>query len=158
MPREEAIEELAESLQRMMPELSLEEARRQAQQMLDEAEREDAKAHKREQKAAERRRQKEAERLAKPPLTHEDAYWRHYNSNPHPPQSKEGRAWLKENPWFEFNGKRWRRETSPMKSNSGKTIVAWNPTYYAEDGEIVKGFHRAPNRRNDPNRNWGLPE
>lgn len=147
---EDDIEELAESLQRMMPEISPEEARRQARKMLEEAEQEGEKERKREQRAE--------ERLAKPPLTHEDAYWRHYNSNPHPPQSKEGRAWLKENPWFEFNGKRWRRETSPMKSNSGKTIVAWNPTYYAEDGEVVKGFHRAPNRRNDPDRNWGLPE
>jgi hypothetical protein len=107
-----------------------------------------------------RRKQEEQEaaRLAMPPVSHEDAYWRHWKKCPHPQHSPESRQWIKDNPWFEFQEKLWRRTARPMRSNSGKHIVGWNVDYTSQDGVAVEGARVPPNRRNDPLRNWGLPE
>jgi hypothetical protein len=101
------------------------------------------------------RQAKRRERLAKPPVDHEDAFWRHYNGCQTPDERK---ALIKGISKFEFEGGLWTRRTMPMRSNSGKNVMSWNPTYVSESGLVV-GEGRGPlNRRNDPKRNWGLPD
>jgi hypothetical protein len=101
---------------------------------------------------------KEATRLAQPPATHEDAYWRHWENCPYPKYSSESKQWIKNNPWFDFDGKKWKRHASAMRSNSGKSVQGYNVTFVSEDGEQVQGKKPTLNRRNDPARNYGLPE
>lgn len=103
----------------------------------------------------------EAKRLArrsKPPVDHEDAYWRHVNGSPYPTYSDDHKVWITENPKFEFQGVLWTRFTRPMKSNSGKTTMAWNPYYVSEDRHMVGEGPAPKNRRNDSRRDWGLPD
>jgi hypothetical protein len=127
-------------------------------QMVAELERKESANRKRSETMEAKAAAKRAERLSRPPVDHEDAYWRYVDTCPFLPYTEERKAWLRDNPRFEFEGKRWRREVAPMRSNSGKTVVAWNPSYVAEDGERVQGDRAPKNRRNDPDRNWGLPE
>ena len=44
------------------------------------------------------------------------------------------------------------------KSNSGKSITARLTVFKASDGRIVSNGEQTLNRRNDPARNWGLPD
>jgi rubredoxin len=92
------------------------------------------------------------------PRTVKDAYFRHYYSNPYPPRSKEGKAWLKDHPRFAWDGAVWRWSYSVMLSNSGKSVRDYGQTFFAEDGRTSADPRLPPNRRNDPERNWGLPE
>ncbi len=121
-------------------------------------ERRSAAAKKRSETMRLKREAAEAARLAKPPVSLEDAYYRHWRTCPHPKYSEGSKRWIQENPWFEFEGKRWQRRASFMRSNSGKTTSLRSVTYFAEDGEKVTEESSPLNRRNDPDRNWGLPE
>jgi hypothetical protein len=118
------------------------------------------------QKRAEQRRlDREAKREAareerrRNPKSPIDAYYNHMeNCPPGWLDPKERRAWKKENPTFEFNGVTYRDHWSPQRSNSGKT-TRWMSYLTGSDGSsvLIKDEH-INNRRNDPERNWGLPE
>lgn len=83
------------------------------------------------------------------------AYWKWVEEScPHPPYSKERTAWLRSN-HFPFDGTLWARSATPMLSNSGKSVRAWSVVYRGEDGRHV-ARDALSNRRNSPERNWGL--
>jgi len=82
------------------------------------------------------------------------AYWAWIEANCPYPKGKERNAWLKANP-FVHNGVAYVRDSSPMRSNSGKTVVAWS-VWFRGPGGVVISNEVEPNRRNDANRNWGL--
>jgi hypothetical protein len=86
----------------------------------------------------------------------EDAYWRWVRrESPHPEHSPEARRWRQETP-FLHRGARYTRDRSVMRSNSGKTVVGGRTTFSGPDGTMFAGERPALNRRNDPERNWGL--
>ena len=61
---------------------------------------------------------------------------------------------------FETDGQTWTRSASYRSSNSGKTKY-WTITYRSASGRVFtggSGATRPLNRRNDPERDWGLPE
>ena len=61
---------------------------------------------------------------------------------------------------FVFEGETWTRSASAVSSNSGKTKY-WTVTYTSASGRTTtggSGATRLVNRRNDPERDWGLPE
>ena len=58
----------------------------------------------------------------------------------------------------EYDGKTWERSWSPMMSNSGKTVIDADTIFRGADGRVIYKARGNPNRRNDPDRNWGLPE
>jgi hypothetical protein len=97
----------------------------------------------------------ERRRTPKSPI---DAYYNHMEKCPYYSGTKERRAWKKENPTFEFNGITYQDHWSPQMSNSGKT-QRWMGYLTGSDGNsiVIKDEH-INNRRNDPKRNWGLPE
>ncbi|WP_027518477.1 hypothetical protein [Bradyrhizobium sp. WSM1417] len=117
-------------------------------------------------KDAEKRRREEAEhqewlakrderrRNPKSPL---DAYRNWLEQCPHPSGSKQRKEWKRTNALL-FNGVTYVDHWSPQRSNSGKT-TRWHGWLTGSDGshhEIVD--EHTNNRRNDPKRNWGLPE
>ena len=87
-----------------------------------------------------------------------DAYCNHMESCPPFWLEKERLAWKKANPTFEFSGVTYRDHWSPQRSNSGKT-TRWMGYLTGSDGSKIeiKDDH-INNRRNDSERNWGLPE
>lgn len=93
------------------------------------------------------------------PLTFEhleDAYWRWVNrACPHPPHLAEARRWRDETA-FEYRGVRYTRHRHVMRSNSGKSIVGGSTVFHGSDDSVYRNEPPAPNRRNDPKRNWGL--
>ncbi|MCA1376474.1 MULTISPECIES: hypothetical protein [unclassified Bradyrhizobium] len=122
------------------------------------------KAEEKEKRREERRLAREAERAAareerrRNPKSPIDAYYNHMEKCPHASGTKERRAWKKENPTFEFNGVTYRDDWSPQLSNSGKT-TRWMGYLSGSDGSTHEIMNEhANNRRNDPKRNWGLPE
>lgn len=60
---------------------------------------------------------------------------------------------------FEHEGHQIIRNATPQRSNSGKSISRWVVTFHVTppDGETyVVPDPGSSNRRNDPDRNWGL--
>ncbi len=121
------------------------------------------KAAAKEKRAEERRLAREAKREAereerrRNPKSPVDAYYNHLEKCPFPSWEKANRrTWKKENPTFEYNGITYRDHWSPQLSNSGKT-TRWAGYLTGSDGStiVIKDDHMN-NRRNDPERNWGL--
>lgn len=99
-------------------------------------------------------RREERRRNPKTPI---DAYRNWMEQCPHPSGSKKRKEWKQANPLV-FNEVTYVDHWSPQLSNSGKT-TRWHGWLSGSDGshhEIVD--EHINNRRNDPNRNWGLPE
>jgi DNA-binding MarR family transcriptional regulator len=99
-------------------------------------------------------RREERRRNPKSPI---DAYRNWMELCPHPSGSKKRREWKQTNPLV-FNGITYIDHWSPQRSNSGKT-TRWHGWLRGSDGshhEIID--EHINNRRNDPKRNWGLPE
>jgi hypothetical protein len=101
----------------------------------------------------------------KPVNYHEiDQAWWDWGRDNYTGRSKSDRALVK---WmyanmaaFVFDGETWTRSATSLASNSGKTSY-WNVTYTSTGGRTAtggSGASRPINRRNDPERNWGLPE
>lgn len=92
----------------------------------------------------------------------EQAFWDWVNKGCPGKSSNARGKWMREHQGeFEYDGTKWTRSASPMRSNSGKTVVHWTIGFKGEDGRIVHNLDISPpvkNRRNDPDRNWGLPE
>jgi hypothetical protein len=105
-------------------------------------------------------REAEREERRRNPKCPIDAYYNQMEKCPYSylANPKERREWKKQNPTFEFNGVTYRDHWSPQLSNSGKT-PRWMGYLTGSDGSsiMIKDEH-INNRRNDPNRNWGLPE
>jgi len=64
-------------------------------------------------------------------------------------------AWLEAHP-LRHRGVTFQVDRGEMASNSGKSIVARWTDYYGSDGSVYAAARPAPNRTNDPERNWGL--
>lgn len=123
------------------------------------------KADEKERRKEERERARQAasqaacEERRRNPKSPIDAYYNHMDNCAFSwLKPKERRAWKKDNPTFEFNGVTYRDHWSPQRSNSGKT-TRWIGYLTGSDGSsiMIKDEH-INNRRNDPERNWGLPE
>lgn len=86
----------------------------------------------------------------------EQAFWDWVNKKcPFKTPRARGK-WMNENS-FECDGTTWTRSSTPMKSNSGKTIVDRSTYFVGADGRRFESLAGTPNRRNDPDRSWGLP-
>jgi hypothetical protein len=86
----------------------------------------------------------------------ETAWWKWVDTNC-PSKSPRARGRWMYNNAFSYDGTTWRRNSCGYKSNSGMSIVAREVAYISADGRAVhKGIDRRINRRNDPERNWGL--
>jgi hypothetical protein len=57
---------------------------------------------------------------------------------------------------FEYDGTTWTREWNPVMSNTGKSVVDSTEIFRGADGRVIYKAAGKPNRRNDPDRNWGL--
>ncbi|KEA04501.1 MULTISPECIES: hypothetical protein [Rhizobium/Agrobacterium group] len=101
---------------------------------------------------------KKAERLALPPVDLDEAWRRHADTCPHPAYSQAATGWFRENKSFDFDGTAWRRERRFQTSNSGKSKRLRSITYHGADGRVVTSYDEGPNRRNDSDRDWGLPD
>ncbi|WP_156381073.1 hypothetical protein [Aminobacter sp. DSM 101952] len=126
--------------------------------MLDEVERRDAANRKRSETMKAKSAAKRAERLARPPANLDEAWARHADTCPHPAYSLAAQTWFRENLRFYFDGTFWRRERRYQTTNSGKGRRLRSLTYYGEDGRVVTTHEVGPNRRNDPDRDYGLPD
>lgn len=86
------------------------------------------------------------------------AWWDWVNTNC-PSKAKRARGkWMHENV-FAFDGTTWRRDRGTQKSNSGKTTETTHETFHGADGRVIGRDHGVLlNRRNDPARDWGLPD
>ena len=88
--------------------------------------------------------------------TLETAYWGWVdNTCSFPRGSNKRKHWLKDNAAFEMNGTIYTRSAHPMWSNSGKSITGWLRSFTGSDGTVISN-DQIRNRRNDPDRNWGL--
>lgn len=86
----------------------------------------------------------------------EEAWWEWVNKNcPHKSPRARGK-WMYENT-FEYDGTTWTRSYQAMKSNSGKSTVDSSTYFVGSDGRRFEKEAGSPNRRNDPERNHGLP-
>jgi hypothetical protein len=101
---------------------------------------------------------KKAARLALPPTNLDDAWKRHSSTCPHPAYSQAATDWFRENRNFAFDGTVWRRERRFQRTNSGKGERLRSITYYGDDGRVISAYDEGSNRRNDPERDWGLPD
>jgi hypothetical protein len=119
---------------------------------------------KKHRKAAARRAAKQAERKKQSeerrrnPQSPIDAYWNYIEKCPFDSftQPKERKEWKRENSTFEFNGVTYNNHWFSQRSNSGKTSELYG-CLKGSDGSLI--WIREPpakNRRNDPERNWGL--
>ena len=109
--------------------------------------------------AREAKREAEREERRRNPKSPIDAYYNYVERCPFSRwEPKQRRAWKNDNPTFEFDGVAYRDHWSPQLSNSGKT-TRWMGYLTGSDGSsiLIKDDH-INNRRNDPERNWGLPE
>jgi DNA-binding MarR family transcriptional regulator len=99
-------------------------------------------------------RREERRRNPKTPI---DAYRNWMEQCPHPSGSKKRKEWKRTNPLM-FNGVTYIDHWSPQLSNSGKTTRrhGWLTGSDGSTHEIIN--EHINNRRNDPKRNWGLPE
>lgn len=120
-----------------------------------ELERKDAEERKREEARHQEwlARREERRRNPKGPI---DAYYNWMEQCPHP-SGKKRKQWKIDNPLV-FNGVTYVDHWSPQLSNSGKT-TRWAGWLTGSDGShhTITDEH-INNRRNDPKRNWGLPE
>ncbi len=126
--------------------------------MLAEAEKRDAANKKRSATMRAKAAAQKAARLTQPPANLDDAWQRHAETCPYPPYSDEASAWFREHSRFEFDGTTWRREKTYQKTNSGKGKRLRSITYYGADARVVTTYDAGANRRNDPERDWGLPD
>ena len=96
--------------------------------------------------------------MAVTPSELENAWWRWVDENC-PKKSRTGRGkWMRENE-LSYGGTVWSRYRESMRSNSGKTHYTTSLSFHAADGRTVAEKMDLPlNRRNDPDRNWGLHE
>jgi len=101
---------------------------------------------------------RKAAELSQPPRDLDEAWRRHADQCPHPAYSTAARTWFREHPSFEFDGTSWTRKVRRERSNSGKTMQLRSIVYHGADGRTVTAFDDGPNRRNDPDRDWGLPD
>lgn len=85
----------------------------------------------------------------------EAAWWKWVDENCPSKSPRVRGKWMRENT-FSHEGMVWQRDMLPYKSNSGKTIVDRSTTFCSEDGRVIRSPANSPNRRNDPDRNWGL--
>lgn len=84
------------------------------------------------------------------------AWWKWVDDNC-PSQSPRARGkWMHANT-FTYDGTTWKMQSMGYKSNSGKT-TRYETVFVGEDGRRVESMPVPKNRRNDPERNWGLPE
>src|SRR4051812_36586796 len=87
----------------------------------------------------------------------EAAWWRWVNENcPHQSERARGR-WMSSND-FHYDGTIWKRTMMAHRSNTGKSVVARSIVYRSKDGRVIGSGGWKPNRRSDPDRNWGLPD
>jgi len=85
----------------------------------------------------------------------ERAYWRWADRVcPYPGGSAAAKQWLA-TASFAYRGVAYQRTRQSMESNSGKTSHRWTQ-YDGADGSSYTNDRPQPNRRNDPERNWGL--
>jgi hypothetical protein len=103
----------------------------------------------------------EAEGPGSDPLSFETlngAWWEWVDANC-PSKSPRARGkWMHANV-FTYDGTTWHRDRGTMKSNSGKTTYTTSETFVGADGRVVSRDSGRPlNRRNDPERDWGLPD
>ena len=88
----------------------------------------------------------------------ETAWWQWVNEGC-PSRSPRTRGrWMRENT-FTYAGTTWTRNAQSMESNSGKTTYTLSQTFCGADGRVVHEETGRPlNRRNDPERDYGLPD
>src|ERR1019366_10241044 len=87
----------------------------------------------------------------------EQAWWEWVDQNC-PNKSPRARGkWMSANV-FSYDGTTWERSNFEHRSNSGKSVVHRTIIFSGKDGRAISNGERRPNRRSDPNRNWGLPE
>ncbi len=87
-----------------------------------------------------------------------DAWWDWVNANCPSKARRERGKWMYANV-FTYDGTTWQRDRGTMKSNSGKTTYTTSETFVGADGRVVSRDNGRPlNRRNDPERDWGLPD
>lgn len=86
----------------------------------------------------------------------EKAWWNWVNVNCPSGSPRARGKWMNENT-FEHDGTAWTRSYNAMKSNSGKTTVDSSTSFVGADGRLFEELAGSPNRRNDPERTWGLP-
>jgi hypothetical protein len=100
---------------------------------------------------------RDTKRLSQPPATVEDAWSRHLGAQPRMSREKF-HTWFRENGKFEFDGTMWRRERVTRWSSKGKTRHTVRISYHGDDGRVETTIDLEPERRQDPNRNWRLPD
>ncbi|MET3225854.1 hypothetical protein ABIF35_006641 [Bradyrhizobium japonicum] len=145
----EEIEAMREANQRWLEEYLQSDEFKELERK-DEAKRQRDKARRSDQEARlmERRRN---------PQTPIDAYRNWMEQCPYPSGSKKRLEWKRANPLL-FNGVTYVDHWSPQLSNSGKT-TRWHGWLTGSDGsrhDIID--EHINNRRNDADRNWGLPD
>lgn len=86
----------------------------------------------------------------------EEACWQWAKKNCPRKSTREQVKWMCDNA-FAYDGTSWKRSCFGHTSNSGKNKT-WTVIYKSTDGRTLSNGQWAPNRRNDPKRNWGLPE
>lgn len=60
---------------------------------------------------------------------------------------------------FSYDGTTWTKDHHSMSSNSGKTSKTTALIFKGADGRVIGHDYGTPlNRRNDPARDWGLPD
>jgi hypothetical protein len=87
----------------------------------------------------------------------QEAWWKWVNENCPSKSARARGRWMSANT-FTWDGTTWTRSYTPYKSNSGKTTVDSAEIFYGADGRVIgkPPSDLGPNRRNDPDRNWGL--
>jgi hypothetical protein len=86
----------------------------------------------------------------------EDAYWRWVRrACPHASHTPAARSWCQDAE-FIHRGVAYERTRTVMRSNSGKSVVGGETQFLGADGSLFESAPLARNRRNDPERNWGL--
>ncbi|MGR9363661.1 hypothetical protein ACU8OO_34980 (plasmid) [Rhizobium leguminosarum] len=126
--------------------------------ILEDLKKREAASQKRSETVKAKAAAKKAERMARAPVDLDDAWRRHADTCPHPAYSQAATEWFRENGRFQFEGTMWRRERRFQTTNSGKGKRLRSITYYGDDGRVVTTYDEGPNRRNDSNRDWGLPD
>jgi hypothetical protein len=87
-----------------------------------------------------------------------DAWWQWVNTNCPSKSSRERGKWMHTNV-FTHDGATWQRDRGTMRSNSGKTTYTTSESFVGSDGRVLsRDSGRLLNRRNDPKRDFGLPD
>lgn len=86
----------------------------------------------------------------------EEVWWKWVDETCPYKTSRARGKWMQEST-FKHDGTVWTRTYQPMKSNTGKSTVDRSIYFVGADGRRFESVAGAPNRRNDPERNHGLP-